>query len=256
MPDRRVILLGASNLARGIATIVDACHRLWGQPLDVLAAIGHGRSYGTRSTVLCRSLPSILHSDLWSAVAERGPAPTAALVSDIGNDLLYEAPVERIVDWVSGCLDKLEGLEARVVMTRLPMDNIEHVPPWKFRLLRRLMFPRGTLSYETIAGRARELDERLRTIAAERNVKLVEQSRAWYSWDPIHIKSEAWPQAWHHILSGWTESPPPPAGHNAGLDRMIYLRTRVPRQRWWFGIEQRGRQPSGRLAEGSVVSFY
>ena len=141
-------------------------------------------------------------------------------------------------------------------MTRLPMDNIEHVPPWKFRLLRRLMFPRGTLSYETIAGLRPRAGRAAATIAAERNVKLVEQSRAWYSWDPIHIKSEAWPQAWHHILSGWTESPPPPAGHNAGLDRMIYLRH--PRAAAAVVVRHRAARPStlgpaGRRERGVVL---
>jgi hypothetical protein len=255
-PTHRVILLGASNLARGIATVVDTCHRLWGQPLDILAALGHGRSYGMRSTVLGRSLPSILDCDLWSALTERPAVPTAALVTDIGNDLLYEAPVERIVEWVTRCLDALDERKARIVMTRLPVANIEHVPEWKFRLIRRLSFPRGRSSFNTIATRARELDERLAEIAAARQITVVEQHRAWYGWDPIHLTSRAWPAAWHRILSPLGDAPVEPAARNPSLARMIYLRSRSPRQRWWFGIPLRGPQPCGRLAEGSVVSFY
>jgi hypothetical protein len=252
-PSRRVILIGASNLTRGI---VDTCHRLWGQPLDVLAALGHGRSYGTRSTVLGRSLPSILHCDLWPALRERSDVPTAALVTDIGNDLLYEAPVERIVEWVTRCLDNLIELNVRTVMTRLPVANIEHVSEWKFRVIRRLSFPKGRSSFATIAGRARELDQRLLEVASARGIATVEQQRAWYGWDPIHLTSRSWPAAWHKILSPLGDAMVEPAKRNASLARMIYLRTRTPRQRWWFGIEQRGPQPCGRLAEGSVVSFY
>jgi hypothetical protein len=255
-PQRRVILLGASNLTRGIATVVDACQCIWGSPLEIFAALGHGRSYGTRSTVLGRSLPSILNGDLWPALAERDRVPTAALITDIGNDLLYEQPVERIVDWVSGCLDLLAQHEARVVMTRLPIANIDSLPEWKFRLLRRAMFPLGTAPFQVIAERARELDRRLIEVAGERRVTLVEQQRAWYGWDPIHLKSSAWPKAWHEVLSAWTDSPPERVTRNPGLSQMLYLRTRRPQQRWWFGMEQRGPQPSGRLPGGSVVSFY
>ena len=108
LPPRRVILLGASNLTRGIATVIDACHRQWGQPLDCLAALGHGRSYGTRSTVLGRTLPSIQDCRLWSALDDRPAVPTAALVTDIGNDVMYEAPVDKIVEWVTRCFDQLD----------------------------------------------------------------------------------------------------------------------------------------------------
>ncbi len=256
LPPRRVVLLGASNLTRGIATVIDACHRQWGEPLDCLAALGHGRSYGTRSTVLGRSLPSIQHCQLWPALQQRPAVPTAALVTDIGNDLMYEAPVDKIVAWVTGCLDALEKHEARIVMTRLPVANIDRVPEWKFRMLRRAMFPLGRLPFATIAARARELDGRLSEIAHERGIALVEQSSDWYGWDPIHLKSSSWPTVWHHILSGWNAGQSPPATANPHLSRMLYLRSRTPERRWLFGFEQRGQQPCARLAEGTVVSLY
>ncbi len=194
LPARRVVLLGASNLAHGIATVIDACHRQWGQPLDCLAALGHGRSYGTRSTVLGRTLPSIQSCRLWSALDERPAAPTAALVTDIGNDLMYEAPVDKIVVWVTRCLDQLARHDARIVMTRLPLANIEQVSEWKFRVMRRLMFPLGRSPYATIAARARELDERLRELAATRGIVEVEQSPRWYGWDPIHFRYRTGPR--------------------------------------------------------------
>ncbi len=253
---RRVVLLGASNLTRGIATIVDAAERQWGQPLDCLAALGHGRSYGTRSTVLGRTLPSILRSQLWTELAKRPAAPLAALVTDIGNDLLYEAPVEKIAGWVAECLDRLQRFQARTVMTRLPLENIAHVPEWKFRLLRRLMFPGGRLPFSTIATRAQELDARLIEIAQSRRVSLVEQSRAWYGWDPIHLHSRHWPRVWHHILTGWNDDPTDAAATNAPLSERIYLRTRTPHERWILGIRQSAPQPSAVLRSGTRVSFY
>ncbi|HEY5315121.1 MAG TPA: hypothetical protein VIK18_21495, partial [Pirellulales bacterium] len=55
-PTRRLVLLGASNLTRGLAPVLQTAAQLWDEPLDILAAAGHGRSYGATSRVLVRSL--------------------------------------------------------------------------------------------------------------------------------------------------------------------------------------------------------
>ncbi|HEX5443564.1 MAG TPA: hypothetical protein VFW87_07035, partial [Pirellulales bacterium] len=121
LPQRRVVLLGASNVTRGISTVVETACRVWGRPLDLLAAIGHGRSYGMKSTVLVRTLPGILDCGLWPALAERPPAHTAALVTDVGNDLFYGADPPQIAGWIEACVDRLAKLDAAVVMTRMPV---------------------------------------------------------------------------------------------------------------------------------------
>jgi hypothetical protein len=49
------------------------------------------------------------------------PLPTAALITDIGNDLFYEASVERIAEWIEQCLSRLAPLCERIVVTQLPL---------------------------------------------------------------------------------------------------------------------------------------
>ena len=56
---RRVILLGASNLTRAISTVIGIAQATLDGPLDIVAALGHGRSYGMWSRVLFRELPGI-----------------------------------------------------------------------------------------------------------------------------------------------------------------------------------------------------
>jgi hypothetical protein len=257
-PARRVILLGASNLTRGIGTVVEACHRLWGGPLDLLAALGHGRSYGATSSVLGRALPGINQCGLWSALRDRAPASTAALVTDIGNDLLYETPVDTIAGWVTHSLDALLDLNARIVMTRLPVGNIDGLPEWKFRMLRRVMFPKGRLPLSAIAERAHELDERLVAVATARNIKMVELIPQWYGFDPIHIKPACWATAWHEILSRWSDGAeaPTPTASKWDLMRYLYLLSLRPAERSFFGFTQSCAQPCGKLAEGTVLSYF
>ena len=43
---RRVVALGASNLTRGLHTVVSTARTEWGPDVEVLGALGHGRSYG------------------------------------------------------------------------------------------------------------------------------------------------------------------------------------------------------------------
>src|SRR4051812_20775188 len=123
-PSGRVILLGASNVTRSLSTIVETARRLLGHPLDILAAFGHGRSYGLRHRLFWRELPGIVECGLWEALEQRPPSAAVALVTDIGNDLLYDVPVPDIAAWFQTCLDRLTRASARVVLTPLPLGSI------------------------------------------------------------------------------------------------------------------------------------
>ena len=56
----RIVALGASNLTRGFQTLVSTARGAWGPYVEVLAALGHGRSYGAPSRLVFRTLPGIL----------------------------------------------------------------------------------------------------------------------------------------------------------------------------------------------------
>lgn len=257
-PPRRVVLLGASNLARGISTAVETARRVWGGPLDVLAAHGHGRSYGMVSSVLGRSLPGIIECGLWPALAAREPAATAALITDIGNDLFYGAAPERIAGWVESCLDRLARVGAKVTLARMPVKNLDRVSPWQYQVVRRVLFPGCRLSLAELAGSALALDALLRRLARERCCAWVEPEPQWYGFDPIHVRMQWWPKAWETWLAPWS-----PQSFTAGaprvrgsLARWIRLRRCAPERRAWFGVEQRRAQPALRLDDGTRLSFF
>ncbi len=109
---QRVILLGASNVARGISVITETSRRLHGRPLEIFAAFGRGRSYGRTSRFLGFELPGIAECGLWQSLSDRPPLATSALVTDIGNDLFYDHPLEQIVDWIDACLTRLSSIGA------------------------------------------------------------------------------------------------------------------------------------------------
>jgi hypothetical protein len=257
-PARRLVLLGASNLSRGLAVALDTARQVLGGPLDVLAAFCHGRSYGQRGGVLGHQLPGITECGLWADLAARPPTPTWALVTDVGNDLIWDVPVPQIAAWVEWCLDRLQAAGARVVLTLLPLCSIRRMTPAKFLCLRTTMFPGCRLSYATLLGRAGELNERLRDLAKARSVPVAEPRPEWYGFDPIHIRRSCYPAAWRSIMSHWQQQPAPtlPPLPVRSLRRWLYLKQLAPERRWVLGRERRQVQPAGRLPDGTTLSLY
>src|SRR5262245_13017732 len=128
----RAIFLGASNLTLGFATAVEAARSLLGGPLEVLAALGHGRSYGVESRVLLRALPAIEACGLWPELERRAAAPAYALITDVGNDIGYGFPAPAVAGWVERCLERLAAAGARVTITCLPEASLRAVGPVRF----------------------------------------------------------------------------------------------------------------------------
>jgi len=190
------VLLGASNVVLSISIAIESARLVWGQPLEILAAMGHGRSFGTRSWVLGRSLEGITTCGLWEELARRPSLPTVGVVTDIGNDLLYEVQVEQIAQWVERCLVQLFASAESVVVTQLPMENVNRLRPLTYLLMRTVLFPRCRLDLRTMIERARQLNEGVSSLAQRYGAHVVEPCPSWYGFDPIHIKmrhrSEAW----------------------------------------------------------------
>jgi len=256
VPARRIVLLGASNLTKGIGTVLETSARLWGGPLEVFAALGHGRSYGRPSRFVGLGLPGIESCGLWRDLAAAPPRPTAALVTDIGNDLLYEEPVERIVSWVAACLDRLAEIEATTLVTLLPVDNLNALSPARFQFFRRLFFPSSRITKSEVTSRALALNEAVARLARERGLPTVEHRAAWYGFDPIHIRFTRRREAWRDILSGWKSDGAALAPSGSAIARTVFLRTRTPHRRHLLWFEQRGKNPAASFRDGTRVSIY
>jgi hypothetical protein len=253
---QRLIVIGASNVSRAFGPLLATARGLWDGPLEVIAAHGHGRSYGAAwSRVLARKLPGILHSGLWPAIQNQTSAP-AALVTDIGNDILYEFPVATIADWVERCFDRLLEVDARTVVVALPVENIRGLSSARYKFFRNLFMPGCSLSLAETSSRALVLDERLRALALARDMTLVEQQSEWYGLDPIHIRRRDYPRAWRTILSPLCEGLGKATFHREKRLESWYLRTRLPERVKWFGKLFNTAQPSARLRDGTTISLY
>jgi len=249
-PALRAILLGASNLRISLPFLLDQVRRRAGGPVETLAACGHGRSYGTWSRFLfVRHLPGIAGCGLWREVERRPPLPTFALVTDVGNDLLYGAGAGEIAAWVATCLDRLVPAQPEIVMTLLPLARLERLSARQVRLAASLLFPGREVAWPALLDRARDLDERLRRIGGERGARLVEPAADWYGLDPIHLRRRSRREVWSRILPPATTVPETLAGPR----RIPLLGTAEARL---FGVPLRRSQPAIRLEDGSTVAFF
>ncbi|HEX3869851.1 MAG TPA: SGNH/GDSL hydrolase family protein [Pirellulales bacterium] len=254
-PKRRLVLLGASNLTRAMGTVVDITGGMWNEPRDILFALGNGRSYGMWSNLLGRGLPSILHCGIWDALERRPSLPTTALVTDIGNDILYHAPVVQIAEWIERCLDRLRRAGARTVITGLPVCNLARLSRRRFLFFRTLFMPFCRLSLAEVVDRTHQLNERIERMAGERGVLVIQQEH-WYGSDPIHIRMRQWGPAWRQILAPWTDDAT--AFSNGSKRLVVGLRLHLlsPAERTLFGARLHRSQPCARWPDGTTISIY
>jgi hypothetical protein len=247
----RIVALGASNLIRGFPTVVATARAAWGADVELLAALGHGRSYGSRSTILIRTLPGILQCGLWAKLEEMPPATTRVLVTDVGNDLMFGSSPSEILAWVEESIDRLQRYTDDIVLTDLPMASIRVVEQWKYLLLRTIFFPQSRLRLQSVLEAAEQLQEGLVCLAENRNVRLFHLRSEWYGFDPIHVRPRLWREAWGEILLGEGGS-----FERTNLFESMRLRLHPPERLWWLGVERIRGQEGDVLKRGGRVWLF
>jgi len=225
-------------------------------PLVMYVAKGHGRSYGQDSVFFGKKLSGIFSCGLWKDFYNDRSLPTTACVTDIGNDLLYEVPVDAILDSVCRCFDHLQTVDAKVVVSDLPMGVLREIGPAKYLLFRSLLFPQCRLSLGEMLHRANHLSERLREEAESRKIACFTAPAKWYGLDPIHFRRPFFRPFWEGLFTLSGGAAPAPSTHALPWLVRSYLKRLKP-ERWsWFGVERSAQQPNGRLQDGSLFSLY
>ena len=182
----RVVALGASNLTRGLHTVVSTARTAWGPEVEVLGALGHGRSYGAPSRLVVRTLPGILQSGLWQKLSSLPTARTRALVTDVGNDILYGFPEDQILEWVEDAVERLLKFTPDVVLTDLPLASIRRLSTPTFFAFRSVLVPQCRLSLVEIVEIAERVNERtvLSGVRARPSVRNDAARMVWRRSDP------------------------------------------------------------------------
>ena len=251
-PVARVIALGASNLTRGFHTVVGTARSVWGPEVEILAALGHGRSYGAPSQFIIRTLPGILKSGLWTELERLPQKPTRGLITDVGNDILYGFSVERTLGWVEETLVRLGRVTEDIVLTDLPLETVRRMSNGKFVAFRTTLVPSCRLPLAQVIERAEQVNQGLAGLADRYGARFFHLDPTWYGFDPIHIKPSLWRPAWQQILGVQPQTESDKASALEGM-RLYFMR---PERRWLFGREQITPQHGVTLRSGGKVWLY
>lgn len=205
----QVILLGASNLTIGWKDLLLALNSVVQTPVDLRVALGMGRSYVDWSGFWFRRLPGIIQSGLWSSLPAEGSGPPLAMLTDIGNDIVYERTPDEIFRVIQECVSRLRrwNPETRFVMTGLPLQSVGSVGPVHFRIARTILFPGCRLSLKTVLSNLERLDALCRQLAKAEGLAFVDPQREWYGVDPIHVLPKHRVAAFEKFFSAWGVTP-------------------------------------------------
>jgi hypothetical protein len=247
----RVVALGASNLTRGLETVVSTARTAWGSDVEVVGALGHGRSYGVESRLAIRTLPGILESGLWDALSALPPATTRGLVTDVGNDILYEFPAATVLAWVEEAVDRLQDVTDDIVMTDLPLHTIRNLSTPAFLMFRSIFAPKCRLSLAQVVDTAEWVNEGLASMAKSKGLHFVRMEPEWYGLDPIHIRPGWWHPAWQQILGHETH-----VRNDATWLEGLNLYFLPPERQWLFGFERTSPQTGYALPRGGKVWLF
>ena len=150
-----VVLLGASNLARAHHAIVNHLrNEIWQHHVEFMSVMGPGRAYCVEGGMLHLRYPSIESCGVFEEIRQRAQSSCRiiALVTDIGNDIMYGVPANDIIRCLDRLFNELRALNANVIATTIPVDLENEVGEYHFLLLRTLLFPRSSVTYHEAAA--------------------------------------------------------------------------------------------------------
>ena len=201
------IFLGASNLSRsfyGLKRCITRC--LFPRPVSFIHALGPGRGYISQGGILNITYPPILQCDILKAAYKQRKInhKVVALITDIGNDIMYGVSVEEIIGGLQSLFDTLTELEASIFVTSIPVDLKKDIGGFYFRILRRVFFPNSPVEHYQ-ASKAIEVINNFITQSLNKNIIAINEMKQFCGIDKIHYSLFKSRSAWSHIASNLTD---------------------------------------------------
>jgi hypothetical protein len=206
--------------------------------------------------VLGVELPSIGECGLWETLSQRPTLPTVALLTDVGNDIMYGRPAGEIAAWIERAVDRLRSVGARPLVVRVPLVTIERLSVWRYEIARTILYPTRRLKLDAARRCARELDHSLVELARRHGLPVVEPAAHWYGLDPVHIRSGRRAAVWSEIVARLFEEPRPRASTRLSPGDLRALAEARPLSRRVLGFTRSHVQPAARLGSGTTISLY
>ena len=242
------VVIGASNVSRGLGPLVEVFSSRHAKPLDLFVTAGHGRSYGVTSLMGIRSLPSIINCGLWRdldlQLAADSKARLSAMITDVGNDLIYGFPPETVAEWVREVARRLSDRKAKLAIVRLPLASVARASELRYLAIRAAFSPWLKLNFSQMKEAAARLDQSLKDIAREFGADIVDQPGHWYGLDVIHIRLGKIHELWNVACDAWGLEPGTEASFRSlKFAELVSLHLKAAEKRALFGLQLKTPQP-------------
>ncbi len=223
-------------------------------PVHVYTAHGMGRSYLLERTGFAfGKLPGLLRCGIWDALPSfPDTVAPCALVTDLGNDLVYGCEPAEVVAAVEESVQRLRSWNprCRIVLTGPPVETVRRLGWLRFLMFRSVLFPFSRLTLESVQQKTLELDERIALLAEQYGLHVVRPHMEWYGLDPIHVRRRSQQAAFAEILEPWDA---PVCVESARRRASVSRPTAAVR--WVLGAERKTQQPST-SGDGVTVFAY
>lgn len=196
-----LVLLGASNLSLGwfaLARHMQAC--LHPRPMEFMVAAGPGRAYRASGGLLNIVYPPVQSSEIFEAARRKSESGyrVIALVTDIGNDIMYGVSAEQLIGTIQQVFDQLRSVHADIFFTTLPAAFERGIHPIRFYILRTLLLPASRVSYDEAMAAIIQVNQYLREAASQEGHLIPDVDR-FLGFDEIHYGWLRAQHAWSHI---------------------------------------------------------
>ena len=197
-----------------------------------------------------RTLPGIIECGLWKKLdeleasrTENSPTKPRAIITDVGNDLIYGVSPEQLVTWVEECVRRLQKYESEIVLTGIPLPSLLRLSPLRYTLTQKFFFLDKKSTRDGMMQKAEELNLRLAEMVERYSVTIQPQPIEWFGFDPIHFRHRERASVWRTLCSHWSgfdadrsDWKNPPFGQITSL-------AWKPAEQWWFGKSRGAPQP-------------
>jgi len=196
-----LILLGASNLSRGcyaFARHIRSC--LHPRSVEVLIACGPGRGYCAVGGLLNINYPPICSSDIFEVAKKKSESGyrVIALVTDIGNDIMYNVSVEKLTEMIQQIFATLRSMNAKIFYNTLPVAFEKTVHPVWFYIFRSVLLPFSRVSFDQARAGIIAVNDFLKE-STSKNCHMIPDMDCYLGYDEIHYGWLRAHHAWSHV---------------------------------------------------------
>jgi hypothetical protein len=197
------ILFGASNLARsfyGLKLSIKRC--IHPRPATFIHAMGPGRGYLGRGGILNTTYPPIIDCGILESIQKiRKPnQQIIALITDIGNDIMYGIHSKKIIEGLQSVLDTLSKVTKNIFITPIPINLKNDVGEFYFRVLRCIFFPKSFIKYSQTLESI-EIINQFILHSSNKKTTIINGMEQFSGLDKIHYSFFKNHLAWAHIAN-------------------------------------------------------